>query len=377
MANIELDFTKFVLDQNPELWGVRTPANEQEMFNKFAVAISDPNNVVAINAYSGLLEKVARSFTEQSPYTYNMGVMYRGTEEYGAILEEYYESPIKSDEWDLTGQGESGPYLLGRKAANTKVAWYKKAFQHRYKKTIPNAELRGGVTSREGFDRFNKNLIISMDNAYSIDFDLQALEMLSANNGRYPVVECTDFGEVTTAQDKRDVGAEFVNIVKRLKYKLEWTNNFNMWSVANPTDKIETWAQGSKKLVLFINSDVLSYITSYTYSGTFNKDELIIPTDIEIVSVPNFGSRMKGCYAILADRDTFRICPQINVVGSQYVITELYTNLFHNVNGFALASPFKSVVAIGPRGGELSTAAARVGRKVESTNKVVNLDTIK
>lgn len=104
--------------------------------------------------------------------------------------------------------------------------------------------------------------------------------------------------------------------------------------------KVETLTR-PEDLVLLVNKDVLAEVDVEVLAKAFNMGK----TDIQVTIEPmdDFGS-MEGCYAVLVDKDWFKIWDTVSRMATQRNEHGLFTNYFYHVHQIISASPFKTAV---------------------------------
>ena len=105
---------------------------------------------------------------------------------------------------------------------------------------------------------------------------------------------------------------------------------------------VKTWSKPSE-LVLFVNKDVLVEVDVELLASAFHTsdtDMKVVPT---IISMDDFGS-LTNTYAILVDKDWFRVYDTLIHMEPQRNAQGLFTNYFYHHHQILSASTFKNAV---------------------------------
>ena len=98
-------------------------------------------------------------------------------------------------------------------------------------------------------------------------------------------------------------------------------------------------------LVLFINKDINPHLDVDLYSTIFGPDYAKL--GIEIVEVDNFGADDTGTYALLCDRDWFKVFDTKNEMTSLFNPDGLYTTYWLHIWQILSYSKFKTAIRFG------------------------------
>lgn len=103
---------------------------------------------------------------------------------------------------------------------------------------------------------------------------------------------------------------------------------------------VMTWTEPENQ-VLLINKDVLAHVDVEVLAKAFNMGK----TDfqVEIIPMDGFGS-LENTYALLLDKDFFRVWDTLSRMESQRNAQGLFTNFFYHVHQILSASPFKNAI---------------------------------
>lgn len=122
--------------------------------------------------------------------------------------------------------------------------------------------------------------------------------------------------------------------VKDVEYPSTEYNPAHVKTKSNPGD-----------LVMFIHKDVGVHIDVDFYAQVFGPDYAKL--NIEVVEVDNFGDDDTGTYALICDKDWFKVYDTLNEMEDLRNPEGLYTNYWYHVWQILAYSKFKTAIRLG------------------------------
>lgn len=137
-----------------------------------------------------------------------------------------------------------------------------------------------------------------------------------------------------TAANAPDAAKTFVKTLRKA------INDVGFASTKYNAAGVTTWSAPSD-LVLLVNKDVIAEVDVEVLAKAFNMGK----TDIEpeIITMDDFGS-MENTYALLIDKEFFKVWDTLSRMVSQRNEQGLFTNFFYHVHQILSASPYKTAV---------------------------------
>lgn len=133
---------------------------------------------------------------------------------------------------------------------------------------------------------------------------------------------------------------EIVRTIKKAVKDLSYVSD-----AYNPA-KVKTYSNPGE-LVLFINKDVSAHLDVDAYSLIFGPQ--YAQTNVQIVELDNFGSDDTGTYALLVDKEWFKVYDTLHEIEQLKNPEGLYTNYWLHVWQILSYSKFKNAVRFGTR----------------------------
>lgn len=156
------------------------------------------------------------------------------------------------------------------------------------------------------------------------------------------------FNEAITAGDFYDYNVpvidgttantlSFVRTVKKAVKDLEYPN-----TLYNPAH-VKTLSKASE-LVMFVNKDVAVHMDVDIYAQIFGPEYAKMP--ITVVELDNFGADDTGTYALICDKDWFKVYDTLNAFEELKNPEGLYTNYWLHIWQILSYSKFKNAIRI-------------------------------
>lgn len=223
-----------------------------------------------------------------------------------------------------------GPNPLGRRTPpDVKAIYHRMNRQDCYAVSIGDIDFVRVFRSEATLDSFVSGLINSVYSGAAYDEWVAMKNLLATYDGYFEYEVPVIAGTSAEASAKT-----FVKTVRKA------VNDLSFASTEFNKAKVKTWTD-PENLVLLVNKDVVAEVDVEVLAKAFNLGKTDIQTAVVIMD--DFGS-MADCYALLVDKDFFRIWDTLSKMAPQYNAQGLFTNYFYHVHQILSLSTFKNAV---------------------------------
>lgn len=276
---------------------------------------------------NALLCKIGKTLVESKLFQNRLARFKSGTIVTAQDVEEIFVEMQKSEgAYDPNG---SNP--LGRRATTQdKVAYHRQNRQDVYAVTIGDLDFVRVFRSEATLDAYITKKINAIYSGANKDEFLVMVNLLATYDGffDYEVPAITDSTAATAAKT-------FVKTARKafMDLTLDSSTDYNKAGV-------ETWSDPGN-LVMLVHKDVLAEIDVEVLAKAFNMGKTDI--QVEVLPMPHFGS-LTDTYAMMVDKDFFRVWDTLSHMEPQRNAHGLFTNYFYHVHQIVSCSPFKNAV---------------------------------
>lgn len=242
------------------------------------------------------------------------------------------------------GMGEGGIHPFKRRAyQDTKVIYHRENRRDKYVITLYKDDV---IKAFRSADKLSEFISAQFNSLYSgAEFDeyvhMKKLlaEGISAGDFKtYLVNEIGATGQ-TDAQLQKAC-KDFIRTVKKAIKDLEYpSTEFNPAGVKTLTKK--------SNLVLFVHKDIPAHLDVDLYSSIFGPGYADL--GIQIVELDNFGDDNNGTYALLCDKNWFKVYDTKNEMTQLFNPDGLYTNYWLHIWQVLSYAKFKSAIRFGTK----------------------------
>lgn len=340
----------------------RIPVATQENISQIGNALATYS--LLYNEFcSALITKIGKTILESKLFSNRLARFKQGAIMTGQDVEEIFVEMAKAEgAYDPEGKNP-----LGRRAyPDVKAIYHRMNRQDKYVITIGDMDFSRVFRSEVTLDTFIKSMINSVYSGANYD-EWIAMKNLIATYEGYRMVLVPEISEVGTgaetiysvaahdpdsgedqtvfyyngnskAEANKVFAREFIKVIRKTVTDMSFpSTKFNKAGVM-------TWTN-PEDCVLLINKDLLTEIDVEVLSKAFNMGKTDIQT--EIIPMDDFGS-MEGAYAILVDKDWFRVYDILSRMEPQRNADGLFTNYFYHVWQILSASTFKNAALFIP-----------------------------
>lgn len=233
-----------------------------------------------------------------------------------------------------------GKNPLGRRSpADTKVVYHRQNRQDYYAISIGDIDFVRVFRSESTLDIFIKGQINAVYSADEYD-EYQAMKNVIAtfknSAGSAPSYFDYEVTDMSSATSKEEWAKEFVKAVRKAVKDVKFPST--QYNVAG----VKTWSKPNE-LVMLIHKDVTVEVDVERLATAFHQSETDVKVVPVIIDMDDFGT-LTDTYAIMVDRDWFRIYDTLMTMRQQVNAQGLFTNWFFHHHQILSASPFKTAV---------------------------------
>lgn len=278
-----------------------------------------------------LVNKIGKTILEQKLFKNPLARFKSGTVNTQQDVEEIFMEMAKAEgAYDPDGSNPLGR----RENPDVQVVYHRLNRRDKYVISIGDLDFLRVFRSTATLDSFISGLINSVYSGANYDEWLAMKETLTASG---PVCKC-----MVTPVTNEATAKAFVKSVRKVTMDMSFmSQNHNEAGVMTKSEP--------GNLVMFINKDLLADIDVEVLAKAFNMGKTDIQT--EIIPMDNFGTVESQPYAILCDKDYFRIFDTLSHMEPQRNADGLFTNYFYHVHQILSASPFKNCMWFMPQSG--------------------------
>lgn len=286
------------------------------LFNEFSVA---------------LINKIGKTLIESKLFKNRLARFKSGVIVNQQDVEEIFVEMAKAE----SKYDPAGPNPLGRRdTVQDKVVYHRQNRQDAYAISIGDLDFLRVFRSEATLDNYITKKINAVYSGAAKDEWLTMVNLLATYDGYFDVEVPAITGDTAAETAKT-----FVKTLRKMvmDVTLDSSTEYNKAHV-------ETWADKGD-LVLLVHKDILAEVDVEVLAKSFNMGKTDI--DIEVMPMPHFGS-MTGCYALMVDKEWFRVWDTLSKMVSQRNEQGLFTNFFYHVHQIVSCSPFKTAVRFKP-----------------------------
>lgn len=293
---------------------------------------------------NGLVNRIIFTQIQKSSYSNPLAVFHRGGNPLGTDIQNVYTNPASPKAYNMNS-GAAG--LFEDAPADTKIQYFRRNRQDKYKITIAREVLCGGFTTWEDLDGFIQSQIASVYSGMAIDeFNLCKKVFADAVKNHAIVtdetidyVEDDEISAVMLAKKLRTLYGKF-------KFPSSNYNKYQAVAVANgdaDATPAVTWVEGND-VVTLIRSDVLSDLDMYVDAQAYNLDKAkLLGEVIEVDSFEYFAGNageykpgtlntdLKDALAIICDRKAVQVFNNLTMAGDFFNPDDLKHHYYTHV----------------------------------------------
>lgn len=315
-----------IRDNASEEYQSRIPVASQETISGIGYALQ--SYPLLYNEFStALLCKIGKTLLESKLFKNRLARFKSGTIVNQQDVEEIFVEMAKAEgKFDPEGKNPLGR----RETIQDKVVYHRQNRQDYYVVSLGDLDFVRVFRSEATLDSYITRKINAIYSGANKDEFLVMVNLLATYDGYFEYEV-----PVMAGDDAHETAKTFAKTLRKavLDVTLDSSTEFNKAGV-------ETWAD-AKDLVLLVNKDVLAEVDVEVLAKAINPEKTDLPGTI--IPMPHFGS-LTGVYALLVDKDWFRVWDTLSHMEPQRNAQGLFTNYFYHVHQIVSCSPFKTAL---------------------------------
>ena len=287
---------------------------------------------------SSLIHKIGLTLLQTKSFENKLKPFKTGTLLSEQDIEEIFVDQFRSAEgaYDKDGgMGTSGINPFKRRTyQDVKVMYHRMNRQDKYVMTISKVDVIRAFRSENTLNSFLTAQFNALYTGAEYDEYIHMKELFAE------AIKAGDFFnyDVDALDGTTEKTLAFVRTVKKAVKDLEYPS-----TLYNPA-KVKTLSKANE-LVMFVNKDVAVHMDVDLYSQIFGPEYAKMP--ITVVEVDNFGSDDTGTYALICDKDWFKVYDTLQDFEELKNPEGLYTNYWLHVWQILSYSKFKNAIRVG------------------------------
>lgn len=307
--------------------------------------ILDTYDVVYNEFLNSLLHKIGFTMVQTALFDNKLARFKAGTVLTGQDVEDIFVNAFRAAEgaYDKEGGvGENGVHPFKRREyQDIAVKYYRMNRQDKYVITILHDDVIRAFNSTAALEAFITAQFNSLYTGANYD-EYEHMKQLLADGikaGHFFDYLVKPIGEESASDaDNQSACRAFVRTVKKAIADISYpSTKYNPAGVKTSTDK--------SRLVLFVNKDIPAHLEVDLYSQIFGASYAQL--GVEIVEVDNFGDDTSGTYALLVDREWFKVFDVKNTMTHLENPDGLYTNYWLHIWQILAYSKFVNAIRFG------------------------------
>lgn len=331
-----LDILASIRNNASEDYAARIPEATQE--NIAAIGQAFMTYEPLYNEFcAALINKIGRTIINQKMAKNRLARFKAGSVSPHDVEEIFIEMAKAEGSYDKTG-----PNPLGRRTPpDVKVIYHRENRQDYYAISLGDIDFLRVFRSESTLDTFIKGMINSV---YSADVhdEWLAMKNVLATYVKPGTSEIGYFDYEVPKLTEADFTGKATGAMKFSAALRKAVNDMAFMSDKFNAAGVMTFSEPSE-MVLLLNKDVAAHIDVALLSQAFNPSHADIKVTPNIVIMDDFGT-LTDTYALLVDKDWFRIYDTLQKMEPQRNAQGLFTNYFYHHHQILSASTFKNAV---------------------------------
>lgn len=332
---------------------LNTIRNNADTEYQSRVPVATKNNIAdigrAFQTYSmlyntfieSLIHKIGMTILQTKSFSNKLSRFKSGTILTEQDIEEIWVDQFRTAEGSYDpdgGMGTGGIHPLKRRTyQEVKVMYHRQNRQDKYVITIGMVDVIRAFRSESTLNSF---LTAQFNSIYTgAEFDeyvhMKKLFAEAISDTEKPMFTY----EVPTIDGTVDTARVFIRTAKKAVKDMEYPS-----TLFNPAG-VKTWSSASD-LVMFVNKDVAVHMDVDFYAQIFGPN--YAKMNVEVIEVDNFGDDNTNTYAIICDKDWFKVYDTLNTLEDIKNPDGLYKTYWLHIWQILSYSKFKNAVRIAP-----------------------------
>lgn len=295
-------------------------------------------DVVYNTFISSLIHKIGLTLLQTKSFTNKLARFKSGTVTSEQDVEEIFVEQFRTAEgaYDKEGgMGTGGIHPFKRRTyQDVKVNYHRMNRQDKYVITLSKVDVIRAFRSEATLTNFLTAQFNSIYTGAEYDEYVHMKKLLAEGiaNGDFYNYDCEALDGTV------DKAKAFIRTAKKAIKDLEYPN-----TIFNPAG-VKTLSNANE-LVMFVNKDVAVHMDVDFYSQVFGPN--YAKMNIEVVELDNFGDDDTGTFALICDKDWFKVWDTLNVVKQLENPEGLYITYWLHIWQILSYSKFKNAIRIG------------------------------
>lgn len=300
---------------------------------------------------NALINRIGLTVVNNKRFENPLAMFKKGSVPLGTDIQELYENPAEAEQYEISNTAMAKVLTINN--PDTKVAYYRRNRQDKYKKTITREALQAAFVSWDKFESYIDSIINSLYSGASIDeFKYTKALIRGAYDNNKAVIET-----IAKPVDE-STGKAFMKKVNTLYRMMKFPSNaYNAYNkMVNPDKPMITWTEPSR-IAIVLRSDVIASVGVDVLSAAFQLSQIDFLA--RLVEVDSFGD--DKILGVIGDESMFQIWDNIFRADETYnpevMAWQYYLHVWQT---FAL-SPFSNCVILATGASKPATAISLTG----------------
>lgn len=283
-----------------------------------------------------LLNKIVKTMVVNKAYTNPLKIFKKEPIPFGKTIESVFVELIQAKNFSdkFGSEGSEAGSLLSKEKTNIKVEYYERNFQHKYKISISDEQLRTAFLSMEGLSQLTQGIVRSAVSSAEYDEYLLIRELIS--KAKVKEVEIEGYNDL-------DENAQAKKLTKLLQAQ---ANRFRFMSTEYNQQKVHTHCLPSD-CVIITTPEQVANLNVELLATAFNITQAEMPS--RIITIDGFmnteGTKEdEDVLCMIADMDLIQFRDSLDTWENFRNPDTLMTNSFHHVWGSACICGFVNAV---------------------------------
>lgn len=346
MAGYAIDILNSIRNNADTEYQTRVPEATQSNITDIG-RILDSYDVVYNTFIDSLMHKIGKTFITTTLFTNKLAPFKSGKVLTGQDIEDIFVESFRNAEgaYDSEGgMGENGIHPFKRREyQDAKVMYYRMNRQDKYVITIYRDDVIKAFRSESALQEFISAQFNSLYTGAEFDEWVHMKKLLAEGiaNADFKTYLVSEIGKAdNTDAQNQSACKQFIRTVKKAIADASYVN-----TELNPAG-VKTKAEKGN-LVLFVHKDIQPHLDVDLYSLIFGPNYAQL--GVEIVELDNFGDDNNGTYALLCDKQWFRVFDVKNQMTQLQNPDGLYTNYWLHIWQILAYSKFKTAIRFGTK----------------------------
>lgn len=334
--SLSVDILNTIRNNADTLYKDRVPTATQTNIAEIGRVFSSYNEVY--NTFiNTLIHKIGLTILQTKSFTNKLKSFKSGTILSEQDIEEIFVDQFRTAEgaYDKDGgMGTSGIHPFKRRTyQDVQVMYHRMNRQDKYVMTISKIDVIRAFRSESTLNSFLTAQFNALYTGAEYDEFIHMKELFAE------AIKAGDFFdyEVPEIDGTVDTARAFVRTAKKAVKDLEYPS-----TLYNPAH-VKTMSNASE-LVMFVNKDVAVHMDVDMYAQIFSPE--YAKMNITVVELDNFGSDDSGTYALICDKDWFKVYDTLHEFEELKNPEGLYTNYWLHIWQILSYSKFKNAVRL-------------------------------